>query len=334
MRDSDGPPDRRAQGARSSSVRAVSLIALLLILAMTAPEAGAKESKGSGPTSAAAGFGSLWIGFGSGEVVRLDPSTGERLARYRGAGFVHGLAATAGAIWAISSGGVTRIDPFAGTTRELADAAPADWSEGAAGAGGVWVVDADSNELLRIDPHRLKIAARVRVSGRAWGVAAGTRQVLVLSVPHSGPVTGPAGTRVLRRLDPTSGRFFTARAQLRCDAGMAVGLGAAWTLDSCTGSLSRRDLRTLRVERQQKLRVLSQTPALGFGSIWLASRSGVRRIDPRTLQTVAVIPVHSLTVFVGDAAVWAFDPVHNRLNRIDPRTNRRSGKTIVISNGS
>jgi streptogramin lyase len=172
-----------------------------------------------------------------------------------------------------------------------------------------------------------------RVPGRAWGVTAGTHEILVLSVPHGGPVTGPSGTRLLQRFDPRTGRLSAARARLSCDAGMAVGFGAVWTLDACTGSLSRRDSRTLRIVRQRKLGVLSQTPALGFGSIWLASRGGVRRIDPTTLQTVAVIPARSLTVVVGDGAVWAFDPAHDVLRRIDPRTNRVVGKPIVIATG-
>jgi hypothetical protein len=60
----------------------------------------------------------------------------------------------------------------------------------------------------------------------------------------------------------------------------------------------------------------------------------VRRIDPRTLRTVAVIPARSLTVVVGDEAVWAFDPAHNLLRKIDPHTNRVSGTPIVVSANS
>ena len=119
-------------------------------------------------------------------------------------------------------------------------------------------MDGGSNEILRIDPRRVKVTARVRVPGRAWGVAAGTQEILVLSVPHRGPVTGPSGARLLQRLDPRTGRLSAAHARLNCDAGMAVGFGAVWTLDACTGSLSRRDARTLRIERQRKLGILSQ----------------------------------------------------------------------------
>lgn len=311
----------------------LAVIAVVLVVAMSSADVPAKGLKGEGPTSIAAGFGSVWIGFGSGDVVRFDPSSGRKQARFRGTGFVHGVAAMSGGIWVLA-GGVIRVDPVARTTRDVPGLAEAELVEIAAGAGAVWVVDGSSNEVLRIDPRHLKVAARTRVPGRAWGVAAGRRQVLVLSVPHRGPVTGPAGTRLLRRLDPKSGRLSAARARLQCDAGMAVGFGAAWTLDACTGSLSRRNLRTLRVERQRKVGVLSQTPALGFGSVWVASRGGVQRIDPRTLRTVASIPARSLTVVVSDAAVWAFDPAHDLLRKIDPRTNRIVGRPIVISTGA
>jgi hypothetical protein len=194
-------------------------------------------------------------------------------------------------------------------------------------------VDISGASARVIDPRRVKVTARMRVPGRAWGVAAGTHEILVLSVPHGGPVTGPSGARLLQRLDPRTGRLSAARAHLNCDAGMAVGFGAVWTLDACTGSLSRRDSRTLQIDRQRKVGVLSQTPALAFGSVWLASRSGVRRIDPTTLRTVAVIPARSLTVVVGDAAVWAFDPAHDVVRKIDPRTNRVVGKPIVVATG-
>lgn len=319
--------------ARTSRVRVlVALCTVVLVVATCTAEVAAKELKGDGPTSIAVGFGSVWIGFGSGHIVRFDASSGNAQASIRGAAYVHGIAAASGAIWVVA-GGVTRVDPVAGVTRDVRGLADADLVEIAGGARALWVVDGGSNEILRIDPRLVKITARIRVPGRAWGVAAGTHEILVLSVPHRGPVTGPSGTRLLQRLNPRTGRLSAVGARLSCDAGMAVGLGAVWTLDACTGSLSRRDSLTLGIERQRKLGVLSQTPAIGFGSIWLASRGGVRRIDPTTLRTVAVIPARSLTVAVGDAAVWAFDPAHDVLRKIDPRTNRVVGNPIVIATG-
>jgi hypothetical protein len=326
-------PDPKEARARTSRVRVlVVLCTVVLVVATCTADVAAKGLKGDGPTSIAAGFGSVWIGFGSGDIVRFDASSGNPQASISGIAYVHAITVAFGAIWVVA-GGVARVDPATGVTRNVRGLADADLVEVAGGAGALWVVDGGSNEILRIDPRRVKVTARIRVPGRAWGVAAGTHQILVLSVPHRGPVTGPSGTRFLQRLDLRTGRLSAARARLSCDAGMAVGFGAVWTLDACTGSLSRLDARTLRLERQRKLGVLSQTPALGFGSVWLASRGGVRRIDPTTLRTVAVIPARSLTVVVGDAAVWAFDPAHDMLRKIDPLTNRVVGKPIIIATG-
>ena len=57
----------------------------------------------TGPTTIAVGFGSVWVGLGSGEVVRLDARTGRETARLKGGptGFVHGLAVGHGALWVL-----------------------------------------------------------------------------------------------------------------------------------------------------------------------------------------------------------------------------------------
>jgi hypothetical protein len=200
-----------------------------------------------------------------------------------------------------------------------------------AGAGSLWVADDGSNDIVRIDPQTLQRVARVRVPGRAWGIAAGGGTAVVLAVPHAGPVTGPDSPRVLHRIDLRTNRLSAPLVRLSCDVGMAVGLGAVWTFDECSGVLARRDPRTLRVLHARTLRVPGQTPALGFGSVWLAGRSGALRLDPTSLRTLATIRARSLDVAVGDKAVWAFDPVRSLIRRIDPATNRVAGPRIVVA---
>ena len=65
---------------------------------MSAADVKAKEAKGEGPTAIAAAFGSVWIGFGTRDIVRLDASSGRKQTRFAGTGFVHGVAAAAGAL--------------------------------------------------------------------------------------------------------------------------------------------------------------------------------------------------------------------------------------------
>lgn len=204
-----------------------------------------------------------------------------------------------------------------------------------AGSGALWIPDDGSNEVVRIDPKRVRPAARIRVPGRAWGVAAGQRNVIVVSVPTAGPVTGPDGVRLLHRLDPNTNTLSAPLVRVRCDVGVAVATDAVWTLDSCNGVLSRRDSRTLRPRAERTVRAPCQTPKLGFGSVWLASRGGVLRIDPTTLRVVAMIPARSLTLAIGAGFVWALDEPHSTIRKIDPRTNRVvAGPWLVATNPS
>src|SRR5918992_5508790 len=93
-------------------VRAV--VAGSLVLAVAAAPASATRAKGEGPVALAAGYGSLWIGLGNGDVLRVDPRTRRvtRVFDYDGCcGFVHGLAAAYGSIWLADGLFVTRLDP-------------------------------------------------------------------------------------------------------------------------------------------------------------------------------------------------------------------------------
>jgi hypothetical protein len=317
---------------RIHHVRAGVFIVTVILLAASAGDGAAK---GEGPTSVAAGFGSLWVGMGTGDVLRFDADSGAQQARLRRGttGFVHGLTVGYGAVWVVRDQ-VSRIDPRDNATRDVPRTGSATVGGGAIGAGAVWAADDGSNEVLRINPVQGRLVARIRVPGRAWGIAAGPRNVIVVSVPTDGPVSGPQGTRLLRRLDPQTNVLSAPLARLNCDVGVAVGAHAVWTLNSCTGVLARRDPRTLEVRLMTAMHVLSQTPILGFGSIWLARRGGTLRVDPTTLRVLAVIPARSVVVAAGSGSVWALDiggfGRRPTVRKIDPETNRVVGSQLSI----
>jgi DNA-binding beta-propeller fold protein YncE len=302
-------------------------IAPVCAIVALATQVGGAAGKGAGPTSIAAGYDSVWVGFGNGRVISLPTS----LVATKGAlpgretAFVHGLTARYGGLWVLRDR-VTFLDPRSNTARDVPGTSSGTGLAIAAGAGAIWVADDRSNRILRIDPRKVRVLARIGVSGRAWGVAAGGRNVIVVSVPTRGPVTGPEGRRVLSRLDPRTDRLSRPLARVGCDVGVAVGSRAVWTFDVCSGVLARRDPRTLRVVRQRRTGLLSQVPALGFGSLWLASRGGVFRVDPRTLRFRARISARSLMVVTGAGFVWAFDSGADRrpatIRKIDPGTDR------------
>jgi streptogramin lyase len=310
--------------------------ALIVAVVALALGTGDGAAKGEGPTSIAAGFGSVWIGMGNGDVLRFDAATGRQQARLRSApaGFVHALTVSYGAVWVVRDG-VTRIDPRRDVAVDIRGTASGAAFAIAAGAGSVWVADDRANEILRIAPRRATLIARVRVPGRAWGVAAGRENVIVVSVPTGGPVSGPDGPRLLSRLNPKTNELSPPLARLICDAGVTVALQAVWTLDACNGVLARRDPHTLEVRRERAMRVLSQTPVFAFGTLWLARRGGTLRVDPTTLRVRAVIPARSVALAAGAGFVWAFDAggVRRRpaLRRIDPRTNRVIGSPLSFT---
>jgi hypothetical protein len=310
---------------------------LLCPLAASLLIAGSGSASGggfSGPVAITAGYGSVWVGLGTGEVVELDERTSRVRARwFRGrsaTGFVHGLARAARAIWVAESDRLLRIDArsrsvhaIAGTRHAFTISADAD---------GVWTVG-DPNRITRVDPRRSRIVASIRVPGRAWGVATGPAGVFVSWVPTQGAVSGPGGKRLFRRLDPDTNRPTGSTLRLGCDQAVAVGRSAVWTSDQCSGELVRRHPRTLR--STGSIQALShQRPVLAFGSVWLTGRGRVVRIEPGTLRIVASIRVRASALAAGARAIWALDVGSGRsgfLRRIDPSTNTLAGRPVHIA---
>jgi streptogramin lyase len=287
----------------------------------------------TGPTTIAVGFGSVWVGLGSGEVVRLDAGTGRETARLKGGPteFVHGLAVGHGALWVLR-GRLTRVDPRMGTVRDVRGIGRATAFTIAVGTGAVWVADDGANSVVRVDPRRARRAAVIRVPGRAFGLAARGRQVLVVSVPGSGAVTGPSGRRRLHRIDPKTNRLSPPLVGLDCDPGIAIGTAAVWTTDSCSGALVRRDPKTLRPTGRIEV-PSTYGITLGFGSVWLVGGERVRRVDPETLRIKASIAARGTSAAIGANAVWVLsmgNGVRGNVTRIDPRTNRVVGRSIPI----
>ncbi|MBA2361823.1 MAG: hypothetical protein H0V79_12995 [Actinobacteria bacterium] len=136
----------------------------------------------------------------------------------------------------------------------------------AAGASHVWVVDSE-RELHRLDPRTNRVTGHKRVPGRIWGgVAAGRAGVWLVTVPGRGPVTGPAGPRILWRVhSQTLGLSRVMR--LTCDARLWVA-ESVWALGACNGFVFRPRGRPIDVARS------GSDLALEAGSVWKPVRSG------------------------------------------------------------
>lgn len=301
----------------------VCIVSFAAIAATTGADATARSAKGEGPTSIVAAFGSIWIGTGSGAVIRIDARTMRLQRVHRGRGFVHSLARGYGAVWALQDH-VVRIHPKRGQATVLSDTGSATTFELAVGAGAVWVADDGRDVVDRIDPRLTERTATIRIPGRAVGLAAGHEHALVVSVPTRGRVTGPAGIRLLRRLDPHANRVSPPLVRLECDPGIAITRDATWTTDPCAGTLVRRDPKTLAATGARRVGRW-RAPVAGFGSIWLIGQRSVTRVDPETLRVIARIPAGGSVATVGEGAVWLLECWgcdNTVIHRIDPGANR------------
>lgn len=155
-------------------------------------------------------------------------------------------------------------------------------------------------------------------------------------------LSDPPGSRIYR-LDPESGETVaTVRVPQEPCAATDVGFGALWTATCGRPGLARVDPATNRVAGFVRLPVPVEhggEASIGAGerAVWLVANGSrckscrVARVDPRSLDVVARVPVKpgSAAVRVGHGAVWVTNPARDLVEKIDPRRNRVVATTRV-----
>jgi DNA-binding SARP family transcriptional activator/ABC-type branched-subunit amino acid transport system substrate-binding protein/DNA-binding beta-propeller fold protein YncE len=240
-------------------------------------------STASTPTDVAAGAGALWVGNASRTsrfssfpttVSRLDPQSGVVDATIRLPGgesgpYFHGggqnqpkIAVSADAVWAVNPDRtVSRIDPR--TNRLVARIDGVSAESVAAGAEGVWVVDASADPpgVARIDPRTNRVARRVDIRAESLtAVAVGAGSVWVAD-PLGGSVwrVNPVPEPVLRQIPLELGV-----------RGIAVGAGRVWVTNDVAGTVHAIDPQTNRARALARL-AAPQNVAVGAGGVWLTA---------------------------------------------------------------
>jgi YVTN family beta-propeller protein len=194
----------------------------------------------------------------------------------------------------------------------------------ALGAGAVWVTDASSAKVLRINPTTDAIVKTYQVGRAPTGVAVGDGSVWVA---NSGDgtlsriqATTPAGTAMI----PLGGS----------PTGVAVGADAVWVSD-------RADRRVFRIDPQTD-GVTSVTVgtgptavAVGFGWIWVTNSldGTVSKINPTTSAVEATIPVGdgAGAIAIAPDAVWVASQYAGTVSKIDP-TSDKVLRTFKVAN--
>ena len=108
----------------------------------------------------ARGGGSFWVARSvAGELLRVDPTTGQVQLRFRGLPDITLVVYGDGAAWVASAHGIDRIDPRTNTLSASAPVPEPDVAQLAVGGGYLWVSIETKGTVYKIDDHSGEIVA-------------------------------------------------------------------------------------------------------------------------------------------------------------------------------
>jgi hypothetical protein len=329
---------------------------------------------GGYPNAIAVGEGGIWVSAPArngqdygGDVVRLDPRTGEVVARIAvdalpgwefGGG---GLAVGEGAVWVMGvrpsedsccSVVVSRIDPETNSVTDRIDLAP-DGGEGDiwVDGSGIWAVyasEATADDIgqeltvVHVDPTTSEILARFRVPGE-WSqtifAADGSIWVTALVPGSDGSYGGSGGQTLFDRIDPPT----HAVTMTSCTDCLYSDVALSWPAfpwASLDGGVQRLDPIT---GRPLGSRVLLSSDCCGTGPFLADGRGGAWVTDVEggttgrsvwhldaagVIDAIGPIPAEGSDLWQGVA--YAFDPATNAIWVVH---YRNSVSRIQLSSG-
>jgi YVTN family beta-propeller protein len=208
-------------------------------------------------------------------VLRVDPQTGETVARIQVQRGPMSLAYTPGSVWVVNFGLSARtVRQIDSKTNQLIDEpvttglAPYGMT---VGGGSVWVVNHDDGTLTRFDPGTKQVIANIQLPKEPHRVAYGEGAVWV----------GNWHDNSISRVDPQSNQVIGEPIPIGYHAGnIAAGYGNVWVTSDYRG--------------------VSAFPAPFPDHVVLI------RIDPETNSVIDTIPLggHPVDVEVTEDAVW------------------------------
>jgi YVTN family beta-propeller protein len=197
----------------------------------------------------------------------------------------------------------------------------ADWL--AIGFGSVWVTVAKNNEVVRVDPLRNVVQARVAVDKEpCYGIGIGVDRVWVLNcqgktLTRINPKTNAVDLRVPVKIDDSG------------EGSIVVDERYVWYAsneDGHSGTLSQVEVKTGRKLKGIAVGKDTGVVKLAFGSVWAISSGdgNVYRVNPATRKVTAMITVAEGPRFTTDGAgsLWVLSQSDGSVSRIDPGTNK------------
>ena len=259
--------------------------------------------------------GSVWVSsFASSTLARVSASSTTSAPR--------AVIASSGQTAAANTRALPRGGKVVARIR-LGRGAPAPLGGGAltVGEGAVWAMSDAESTLMRIDPARNAVVARIKVSPPE-ATAAGDGAVW-LTYPSDDTVS---------RIDPATNKVTASIHVGPRPAGIAVSPGAVWVADAYGPSVSRIDpatnrvVATIRVGPKRACCAEHMSLTATGGTLWVAvpNANEIVRIDPTTNDLVATLklPYSPCAFLVADqSGVWsAGGGCADTVGRIDART--------------
>ena len=206
-------------------------------------------------------------------------------------------------------------------TQKIQIGGDADWL--GIGFGSVWVTVAKNNEVVRVDPARNVVQARIAVDKEpCYGIGIGVDRVWVLNCQ----------SKTLTRINPKTNAV-DLRVPVKIDDGgegsIAVDERYVWFASNDDGNastLTQLDAKTGRTLKRIAVGKDSAVVKLGFGSVWVISsgEGNVYRVDPARSKVTAMITVAEGPRFstVATGSLWVLTQSDGNVTRIDPATNK------------
>jgi len=228
-----------------------------------------------------------------------------------------------GAVWAVSISDKTMLRIDPARNAVVARIKLPPPEATAAGDGGVWLTYPSTNTVVRLDPATGKVTAKIHVGPQPSGIALTPGAIWVAD----------AGGPSISRIDPATNRVTaTIRVGPRsacCAEHMSLAAmpGAVWVAVPNANQLVRLDPASLKILGRLTI-PFGPCGYLVVGAARLWSAGGgcadiVGGVDPHTGRLASrVYEPHPVGLALADGSLWVAVIDSGNLERIDPRTGR------------
>lgn len=228
------------------------------------------------PASMAAGYGALWLAIpAEGEVLRVDPASGDVNDRIPVAEGPGAVTVGAGSVWVARVPGtaIDRIDPQSDTIAHTVTLPTGSVAALAFGGGALWVADSAGSALLEISPASGAILRRLPLPVEPTSLVVGDRDIWVAD--YRGAEVAEVGRR--------SGQTLAIVHVGNGPSALAVEGEAVWVANALDSTVSRLGANTGSLEATIPVGSGPTAIAVRGNSVWVANQyaSSVSRLDAR-----------------------------------------------------